>query len=150
MIPYKPTAFRELVGTFNGQVTAVDVTPNNWGNPDDRNYVENLLEVTFRLDNVPDANPGEEVTHTQKFIKPLTGYGLFQQLLDLTGELPDKDGGSFDEQSLVGKNVTVVMSKNAKGYNNVDAVSADTPVVKPKAAPAKKEDVVEDLPDFLK
>lgn len=146
MISYRPTKFRDLVGTYNGTITAVDVSPNNWGKPEDLNYVDSLLEVTFVLD----FDPTEKVTHVQKFIKPLTGNGLFQQLLDVLGEIPDVDGGEFDEQSLVGLSVMVTMGKNAKGYNNVDAVAKGASTPKSAKAPAVKKAVEEDLPDFLK
>lgn len=141
MISYKPTVFKQLLGDYVGQIVnveTVDVTGESWYKPDRPNSSPYLLEITFELQD--EVSGGPEM-YTQKFISPLTGgKGLFQQLLDMLGELPDLEGGTFDEQRLLGLDLMVTMGKNNKGYSQVDGVCAMPRSSKPATKKEKTAD----------
>lgn len=141
MIQHKQFQYRELVGECQGEIVHAETEPNAYFDPENENSTEENLAVTFQLEDNDSSDP---VMHTQRFISPLYNKkGLYQQLLDLVEELPDKD--SFDEQKLVGKKVVVTMGKNKKGYATVDYVrKLDTPETADEAVEEEK------MPEFLK
>lgn len=125
MINYKPVKFKELNGPYKATVTNACLEKNNFFDPKNENSTEENLTLEFQLD---DPETGEVLEYTQKFISPLTGGRmLFQQLMDIQGVIPDMDGGQYDERTLIGLNLTVVMGKNKKGYNTIESVMAADP-----------------------
>ena len=121
-----PVKFRELLGDYPAEIQAVEVEANQFFDPEQENSTENVLSITFQLEDPKTEDP---YMHTQKFVTPLTeGKGLFQQLMELLGELPDIEGGEFDEQKFVGLKMMVNMDKNKKGYPTIMYITklADT------------------------
>jgi hypothetical protein len=115
MITYKPRKWKELMGTLKAKIVDVEVEKNNFFDPDKENSTENILNIYFEFE---DPETLEPIPFTQKYIAPLIGgSGLFQQLLDVANILPNVDGGSLDEQSLVGLTLMVTLEKNKKGYS---------------------------------
>jgi hypothetical protein len=143
MITSKQFEYKRLSGMYEGYIVAVEVQPNQ-GNPKWENFTENVLEVSFQLEDPVTKDP---VMFTQKFVAPLTGVGLYQQMLDALGEKPDANG-NFDEQKFVGMPVVVQMGVNKKGFNRVDQLER----LKGKEfdTSLKRESFDEDTPDFLK
>jgi len=124
MINYKPTKYKELKGEFQAIITSVEVEENRFYDPLKENSTENVLTLVFELIDPISLDPLE---FTQKFVAPLTGgKGLFQKLMDIKGELPDMDGGSFDEQKFVGMRLVVTFDKNKKGYDTITDVKPAT------------------------
>lgn len=147
MITYKKAQFKKLLGTYEGTVRVVEVVPNNFYKEEYQNSTPKNLEITFELQ---DEVAGGPVMHTERFVSPLTGGKfLYQQLLDAIGEIPDLETGDFDEQRFVGLDVVVQIGENKKGYSVIESLVKTSKKAAP-AKPSKKEDVVEDLPDFLK
>lgn len=122
MIDTKEYQYREYVGEFPAEIVDVQVVENNFYDEKNPNSTKSNLEITFQVDT--STADGEDVLmHTEKFVSPTTGdKRLFQQLLDVIGELPDQGDWSFDEQRLVGLNLVVSLGKNKKGYRCVDYV----------------------------
>lgn len=149
MVTYAKAKFKEYTGSIQASISSVESEANQYYKEGEDNSTPEVLTITF---NVVDPTSGEENEYVQKFVKPLTGgKGLFQQLLDAIGYVPDLDGGEFDEQDLVGLKLILTFDKNQKGYQFVKTAVA-APVakasVKPKISPKKveKEDVDNDLP----
>lgn len=136
MIAIKPVKFKTLDGSYQGEVIAVTSEENSYYDPKNENSTSEVLEISFQLE---DPETGDAIMHSQKFVSPLFGgNGLFQQLLDVSGYLPDQEGEpDFDEQSFVGLKVIATMGPNKKGYTSVLGVVADTSAKEEKKAPAK-------------
>lgn len=140
MVNYKPYVQKNLQGRYKAEIVNVESVRNNYYDEKNENSTKELLDITFQLD---DGENDDSVMFTQRYIAPLTnGKSLFQQLLDLKGELPDKDGGEFDEQKFLGLKAVVTMGKNKKGYAVIELIEKDGDI----------EDVVAEpdpVPDFL-
>ena len=148
MVKCKEYRYRDLTGLHEAFITDVQEEPNNF--PDDGkspNYCDTNLTIDFAL--VDPATGETSATHVEKFVAPLTGgKGLFQQLLDVTGELLDKGDGDFDIRKFIGVEVMVQIGLNKKGYHRVEGVTAvekTTSVKAPvKVAPKAKQTKVTD------
>lgn len=152
MIEYKQYQYRDLTGDHRAEIVNVDLEPNTYYDETKANSTKETLAVTFQINSLDD----EPVMHTQRFIEPLTGgVKLFQQLLDAYGDLPDENGGAFDEQKFVGMNVIISIDKNQKGYARVFAVrkDEDAPAVEEKKVKKVEGQKLtgneEDVPEFL-
>lgn len=143
MIPYKQVKYRDLTGEAEAVITSVEIEENQYYDESKDNSTENVLTVVFTLEEDDYAFP-------QKFIAPLTGgKGLFQQLMDLTDELPDADAGEFDEQQLVGMPVVITFGKNKKDFAIVTDVRRQQTAKRKTVAPVvKKSKKVEDKEDM--
>ncbi|MEK7524001.1 MAG: hypothetical protein AAB588_03130 [Patescibacteria group bacterium] len=140
MINYKPRKFKKFSGDYRATITGITVEPNQYFKEDEDNSTENVLSIVFDLE---DPETLEVIPFTQKFVAPLTGGNdLFSQLLDINGLMPDLEGGSLDEQELVGMKLIVTMGKNKKGYGTVEDVKARS-IKKPVQ---EKESVEEEAP----
>jgi len=148
MINYKKTHYKELSGNYQAMITGVEVTSNQFFDPERDNSTENVLDITF---DVTDPETWEISKYTQRFVAPLTfGNGLFQQLLDVYGFKPEEEGGEFDEQSLVGLHVVISITKNKKGYATIESVKADSKWQKEaKKALTKKLEEPDETPKDL-
>lgn len=118
MVKYKQGQYRSFVGTHLAVISEVLLEPNKYYDPDKENSTEENLTIVFGID---DPQTLETSFLTQKFIAPLTGgNNLFQQLLDAFGEMPDAEGGQFDEDKLVGLELVITVEKDKKGkYDRV-------------------------------
>ena len=148
MINYKTAKYKELLGDYNVQISAVEVAENNYFNPGEDNSTEYILNIDFIVE---DRETLEPIEFTQKYISPLSGgRNLFQQLLDVRGEIAEVDGGQFEEQDFVGMGMIATFVKNKKGYSNIQTVKPlpekkAKPVaskVAAKAKPVKEEDAL--------
>lgn len=156
MIKTKEYQYRDYTGYWNGTVVSVEVEPNRFYKEDDDNSTEHVLSIEFDLVNIDDEN--DVYNFTQRFVSPVFGYGIFQQIIDALPESLLKGfeaGDSLDEQVLVGQEMLVELGKNNKGYTNVVSVSksnskkAKTAAKAVKAEKAAKEDGGEKTPDDL-
>lgn len=141
MIQYKPARYRELTGEFKARVVEVTVEDNKYFDPDKENSTPQTLTIKFLLE---DPETLEERPFTERFISPLIyNKGLFAVLLDIMEELPDEDGGEFNEQKFVDLELIVDIQKSKKNekYSNI-ASAKPLPAKsapKPKAGKAKEE-----------
>lgn len=154
MVHYKQTKWRERSGDYNGSVKGIEAVENKFYKPEEENSTEETLNVTFE---VIEPDTMEVTEFTQKFVNPLTGgTGLFQQLLDAKGILPELEEGDIDVQDLIGMKLIITFGKRenkstGKSYDTVVKVAPrQTKGATAKAAPVKKveqEEIdVEDLP----
>lgn len=113
---------KEIVpGAYNVRVveSSIDEWQGKEGKPNTK-YVKWVLE-TFGADTP--ADNGRRIWHTT----PITGRGAF--LLTnfykaAMGESMNTDSPSFDTEQIHGREMHVVVDKNAKGYIEVKAVSS--------------------------
>jgi len=154
MIAYKPRKWKEYKGDYQVEVAEVTVENNGMYDPSREDSTEEVLTIVF---NINDPGTGEVTQFTQKFVNPVTGGGLFQDLLDILGELPDKDGGEHDEQKFVGVKGIASFGKRANKEKNkeYDTIMKIVPLADDKQPPqsegltppvGKDEKVDEDLP----
>lgn len=150
MIEYVPTKWREIKGEYRATISAVGVLENSYYDSSKDNSTKETLDITFQLEEPVTL---DTIEYTQKFVSPLVGgKTLFQQLLDIMGELTDKEGGEFDEQSLVGLKVVATIGerkgKEDRVYPTVISVRKDEKVAKTSKKDAVKDEKapVVDLP----
>ncbi len=148
MVQYQKTKFKEWKGDVKATISNVETEENTFFKADDENSTKSVLNITF---DCVDQNSLETIQFVQKFVKPLTGgNGLFQQLLDAVGFVPDLDDGDFDEQDLVGLKLILTFGKNKNGYQIVKTAVAAPKTAgtmpKPVAKKEKASDGDDDLP----
>lgn len=130
MINYKTAKYKELLGDYKVQIAGVEVAENKYFKPSEDNSTEYILNIDFIVE---DRETLEPIEFTQKFISPLVGgRNLFQQLLDVRGEIAEVDGGQFEEQDFVGMEMVATFTKNKNGYSNIQTVK---PLPEKKAKP---------------
>jgi len=117
MITYKPYTYK--VGEFYGEIGHVELVPNQFHKEEDANSCENVLNIALRILDTSDGEAVGEVVNI-KFVRPLLGKGIFQQMIDAKGAAFDDGGGEIDEQQFVEMPVKVTLSVNPKGYPVLD------------------------------
>lgn len=142
--------YRDPSGHWHGTIAGVDVEPNQFYDPEKQNSTEHTLTLHVECRNIDD--PEDTLVHTQRFIAPLFGVGIFQQLIDAVNVEGLVAGDSFNEEVLVGQNIDLELGQNKKGYATIVAISASTEKPSKKASSKKKsegedEGADEDIPN---
>lgn len=132
MIKTSQFEYRDPSGTWYGEITAVELEPNRFYDPDKKNSTEETLTIVFQLTNMDD--PEDQIVHSERFVAPLLGdKRLLQQLVDCLG-IEIQAGDNFNEDVLVGEKMDVTIELNNKGFARVAYVA---PLSQKKAAPIK-------------
>lgn len=153
MIDYKYYKARDLSGEHKAKIKEVTAVENQYFDAERENSTTHQLEILFAIE---DPNSSVAIEHLQKFISPVAGInGVYNQLLDILGEMPDLDGGQFDEQKFVGMEVIIGIENKpskdgTKQYANVAYVNplsmGKAPVKEPSEPVEEKDDTPTDLP----
>lgn len=146
MIEYKPYVRKNLTGVYYGEVREVELEPNQYYKEDDPNSTKDVMSITFAL-LAGEGELAEIEKLTVRFVAPLLGVGLFQQLVDAKGVDVKEKGGQLDEQQFVDMPVLVSVGKNKKGYPTVEHLQASD-----KKIDWMTRTFIEgvEVPDFLK
>lgn len=101
MVEARKVQYEKLKGDYLGEVMAIEVSPNQYFQPEEPNSTRDVLTVKLRL-RKPDTMAWVE--REQRFVAPLVGgKGLFAQMCDVKGlDVGEDDTVQIDEQSLVG------------------------------------------------
>lgn len=144
MISYKQAKFKSLEGEYKGVIVDAETERNNYYDPSKENSTDYVLNLTLSLE---DPEGGDSIPFTQKYIAPLVGgKSLFQQLLDLKDVITDLEGGTYNEQDLVGSRVVVTFGKNKKGYATIEQIRGINQVVEKLTKKPIQENYLDDLP----